>query len=75
MKNLPKALVRVHFIRWIATYPLDEVTHSLDNRGLVFVPNSVKNYFRIIEVQASVVPDFMFIQAGLFESRLTLIYD
>ena len=26
----------VHFIRWIATYPLDKVIRSLNNRGLEF---------------------------------------
>ena len=31
MKNLPKAFVGVHFIRWIATYPLDKVIRSLNN--------------------------------------------
>ena len=29
----PKALVGVHFIRWIATYPLDKVIRSLNNWG------------------------------------------
>ena len=35
VKNLPNALFRVHLLRWIATYPLDKVIRSLNNRGLV----------------------------------------
>ena len=31
MENLPKALVEVHLLRWIVTYPVDKVIHSLNN--------------------------------------------
>ena len=31
MENLPKALVGVHLLRWIVTYPEDKVIHSLNN--------------------------------------------
>ena len=33
VENLPKALVGVHLLRWIATYPLDKVIRSLSNWG------------------------------------------
>ena len=32
-KNLQKALVGVHLLRWIVTYPVDKVIHSLNNWG------------------------------------------
>ena len=35
MENLPKALVRVHLLRWIATYPVDKVIHSLNKWGQI----------------------------------------
>ena len=31
VENLPKALVEVHLLRWIVTYPVDKVIHSLNN--------------------------------------------
>ena len=31
--NLAKALVEVHLLRWIATYPVDKVIRSLNNRN------------------------------------------
>ena len=31
MENLPKALVGVHLLRWIETYSVDKVIHSLNN--------------------------------------------
>ena len=31
MENLPKALVGVHLLHWIETYPVDKVIHSLNN--------------------------------------------
>ena len=39
--NLPEALVGVHLLHWIATYPVDKVIHSLNNWGLHinFKPN------------------------------------
>ena len=33
VENLPEALVGAHLLRWIATYPVDKVIHSLNNRG------------------------------------------
>ena len=33
MENLPKALVGVHLLRWITTYPVDKVIRSLNNWG------------------------------------------
>ena len=33
MENLPKALVGVHLLRWIATYPVDKAIRSLNNWG------------------------------------------
>ena len=36
MENLPKALVGVHLLRWIATYPVDKVICSLNNWVLVY---------------------------------------
>ena len=37
-KTCQKALpvVGVHLLRWIATYPVDKVIHSLNNWGLVY---------------------------------------
>ena len=35
VENLPKALVGVHSLSWIATYPVDKVIHSLNNWGLI----------------------------------------
>ena len=34
MENFAKALVGVHLLRWIATYPVDKVIRSLNNWGL-----------------------------------------
>ena len=34
MENLPEALVGVHLLGWIVTYPVDKVTRSLNNGGL-----------------------------------------
>ena len=34
--KLAKALVGVHLICWIATYPVDKVVHSLNNWGLIY---------------------------------------
>ena len=31
VENLSKALFGVHLHRWIATYPMDKVIHSLNN--------------------------------------------
>ena len=44
MKNLPKAFAGVHFIRWIATYPVDKVIRSLNNWGLVTNPASTTKH-------------------------------
>ena len=33
METLPEALVGVHLLRWIATYPADKVIRSLNNWG------------------------------------------
>ena len=33
--KLAKALVGVHLLLWMATYPLDKVIRSLNNWGLV----------------------------------------
>ena len=33
MENLPKGLVGVHLLRWLVTYPVDKVIHSLNNWG------------------------------------------
>ena len=46
MENLPKALVGVHLLRWIATYPVDKVIRSLNNWGqmcLFVLLGNVKN--------------------------------
>ena len=39
MENLPKALFGVHLFRWIVTYPVDKVIHSLNNWRLVSIPH------------------------------------
>ena len=33
--KLAKALVGVHLLRWIATYPVDKVIRSLNNWGQI----------------------------------------
>ena len=35
-ENLAKALVGVHLLRWIATYPVDKVIRSSNNWGLMY---------------------------------------
>ena len=37
MENLPKALIGVYLLRWIATYPVDKVIRSLNNWDLDFL--------------------------------------
>ena len=59
MKNLPKALVGVHFIHWIATYPLDKVIRSLNNRGLAYKPLRNKRKKAVMIVFGSAEPLFM----------------
>ena len=41
--DLPKALVEVHLLPWIATYPLDKVIRSLNDQGLMFKCNTEKS--------------------------------
>ena len=44
MENLPpKVLIAVHFLHWIATYPVDKVIHSLNNWDLEFSLQSLPN--------------------------------
>ena len=35
--KLAKALVGVHLLHWIATYPVDKVIRSLNNSGQAFI--------------------------------------
>ena len=44
MENLPEALVGVHLLRWIVTYPVDKVIHSLNNWGQVDHRRSRENF-------------------------------
>ena len=46
MENLPKALVGVHLLHWIATYPVDKVIPSLNNWG--------QNYFCTINIHKAI---------------------
>ena len=39
MENLPKALIGVDLLRWIATYPVDKVICSLNNCCLLYIKN------------------------------------
>ena len=48
MKNVPKAFVGVHFIRWIATYLLDKLIRPLNNRVLASVVQRPDNFIQWI---------------------------
>ena len=48
VENLPKALVGVHLLRWIATYPVDKVIRSLNNWGQVL--SFKKVFFWVVRV-------------------------